>query len=105
MADLGQTPMSETAFYILLSLTRPMHGYGIIKHVTQITAGRIVLGAGTVYGTLKKLQKAALIRLVEAEDGRKIYQATSQGRQQLQAERERLAEMLRNAEVLDNEKV
>lgn len=96
-------PMSETAFYILLSLIQPLHGYGIIKHVTTITQGRIVLGAGTVYGTLKKLQKAHLIRLVAEDDGRKIYQATPLGEKQLQTERKRLRELLRNAEVLDDD--
>ena len=33
-------PMTETAFYILLSLTEPRHGYGIIQHVDKITDGR-----------------------------------------------------------------
>jgi len=44
-------PMTETAFYILLSLTEPRHGYGIVKHVEEITGARIRLGSGTVYGT------------------------------------------------------
>ena len=30
-------PMTETAFYILLSLTEPRHGYGIIKRVEELT--------------------------------------------------------------------
>ena len=34
-------PMTETAFYILLSLKKPLHGYGIIKHVEELTEGRL----------------------------------------------------------------
>ena len=42
-------PMSETMFYILSSLRQERHGYGIMLHVKEITQGRIVLGAGTIY--------------------------------------------------------
>jgi len=50
--------MTEIAFYILLSLTEPKHGYGIIQHVDKITDGKIKLGSGTVYGTLGKMEKS-----------------------------------------------
>ena len=46
--------MSETMFYILSSLRQERHGYGIMLHVKEITQGRIVLGAGTIYQTLQK---------------------------------------------------
>jgi DNA-binding PadR family transcriptional regulator len=42
--------MTETIFYILLSLHRPMHGYGIMQNAEQLTGGRVVMGAGTLYG-------------------------------------------------------
>ena len=41
-------PMSETMFYILLSLREARHGYAIMQHVKELTGGRIVLGAGPV---------------------------------------------------------
>ena len=53
-------PMSETAYYILLSLSEPRHGYGIIKFVEELTENRIILGSGTVYGTLAKMYKDKL---------------------------------------------
>lgn len=53
--------MTETAFYILLSLTEPRQGYGIIQYVNKITDGRIKLGSGTVYGTLGKMEKSQII--------------------------------------------
>jgi len=34
-------PMSETMFYILLSLKEERHGYGILQHVKMQTKGRI----------------------------------------------------------------
>lgn len=94
--------MTETAFYILLSLLEPHHGYGIIQHVQSITNGRITLGAGTVYGTLKKLQKAELIKLIADTTDKKVYQVTTAGYQQLKAEQQRLQELLHNAEVLND---
>lgn len=54
-------PMTETAFYILLSLSEPRHGYAITKFVSDLTEGRIKLGSGTIYGTLTKMQKEGLI--------------------------------------------
>ncbi|CAM3117001.1 PadR family transcriptional regulator [Lactiplantibacillus plajomi] len=94
--------MTETAFYILLSLLEPRHGYGIIQHVQAITNNRIILGAGTVYGTLKKFRQADLIELVSATESKKKYQVTAAGRQQLQREQQRLQELLNNAEVLNH---
>lgn len=55
------TPMSETMLYILMSLIEERHGYGIMQHVKEITNGRIVLGAGTIYQTLRSLKKASLL--------------------------------------------
>ncbi|WP_179395097.1 PadR family transcriptional regulator [Lacticaseibacillus absianus] len=103
MSTTDQLPMSETAFYILLALRQPMHGYGVIQHIEAITAGRLVLGAGTMYGTLKKMQHDGLIDLVATTDSRKIYQATPAGIALLRAERARLQELVQNAEVLDDE--
>ncbi|WP_155287731.1 PadR family transcriptional regulator [Lacticaseibacillus zhaodongensis] len=102
MSTLNQLPMTETAFYILLTLLQPTHGYGIIQHVAAITNQRIVLGAGTLYGTLKKMQDEQLIDLVDEEGKRKIYQVTATGKQLLHSERKRLLELTHNAEVLDD---
>ena len=50
-------PLSESSFYILLSLSGPLHGYGIIKNVESLSEKRIRLGAGTLYGALGKMVK------------------------------------------------
>ena len=54
-------PMTETAYYILLCLKNPEHGYGIMQRVETMTEGRIKIGPGTMYGTLSKLEAQQLI--------------------------------------------
>lgn len=94
-------PMSETGFYILLSLNEPRHGYGIILHVKDITGGRINLGAGTIYGTLTKFEKDSLIEPSGEEDRRKLYRITEKGKWLLEQEMRRIDEMYVNGhEVL-----
>lgn len=67
-------PMTETAFFILLCLRKPNHGYGIVQMVDKITDGAIKLTPGTMYGSLSKMEKDNLICFVCEEDKRKIYQ-------------------------------
>lgn len=89
-------PMSETGFYILLSLNEPRHGYGIILYVKEITGGRINLGAGTIYGTLNKFEKDSLIEPSGEEDRRKLYRITEKGKWLLKQEISRIDEMYVN---------
>lgn len=90
-------PMTETAFYILLSLTEPRHGYGIIKYVEEITSERIQLGSGTVYGTLTKMQRDGVITVLSCEDKKTIYEITEIGKKLLSAEINRIRELYENA--------
>jgi len=90
-------PMSETAFYILLSLSKPRHGYGIVKHVEEITEGRIRLGSGTVYGTLTKMQKDGIITVFADEDRKTVYEITVIGKKLIAAEIDRVKELHQNA--------
>ncbi len=96
-------PMTETAFYILLSLTEPRHGYGIVKHVEDITAGRLVLGSGTVYGTLTKMQKDGVITVFADEQRKTVYEITDAGKELMKAEITRIKEVHRNAIVFEGE--
>lgn len=89
-------PMSETAYYILLSLTDERHGYGVMQHVSSITNDRINLGAGTLYGTLAKLEKSNLAVITREEDKRKYYKITSFGEEVLKAEIRRIKELYNN---------
>lgn len=90
-------PMTETAFYILLSLTKPRHGYGIIKHVEEISGGRVQLGSGTVYGTLLKMQKDRVIAVFADEERKTIYEVTEIGKTLIVTEINRLKELYQNA--------
>ena len=90
-------PMSETAYYILLSLCEPRHGYGITKWVQEITNGRIKLGSGTIYGTISKLENDNLICLYDVVDNRKIYEITSRGKKVLSDEIDRINELSKNS--------
>lgn len=83
-------PMTETAFFILLCLRKPNHGYGIVQMVEKMTEGAIKLTPGTLYGSLSKMEKDNIIRFIREEDKRKIYQITVLGLEVLQLELKRI---------------
>ena len=90
-------PMTETAFYILLCLQTPNHGYGVVQRVEEMTGGEIRLAPGTMYGSLSKMERDGLIRFVREEDKRKIYESTQAGREVLQLELKRIERLYKNA--------
>ncbi len=97
-------PMTETAFYILLCLKEPNHGYGIVQRVEKMTDGEIRLAPGTMYGSLSKMEKDGVIQFIREEDKRKIYQITELGTEVLQIELKRIRRLYKNAqEVTANE--
>ena len=65
---VNDTPLTESFYYILLSLRKPNHGYGIIQEVSELTGGRLQLGAGTLYGALQTLEKRGWINLVYVDE-------------------------------------
>ena len=91
-------PMTETAFYILLCLKTPNHGYGIVQTVARLPEGAIKLAPGTMYGSLSKMEKDGLIRFVREEEKRKIYEITDLGREVLQTEIARIERLYRIAQ-------
>lgn len=93
-------PMTETGFYILLCLQQPMHGYGIVQQVEQLTDGEIRLSPGTMYGTLSKMEKDRIISFVREEEKRKIYCITELGREVLQMEMRRIERLFRNVKEI-----
>lgn len=93
-------PMSETMLYILLSLREERHGYGIMQHVKALTKSRIVLGAGTIYQTLGKLERDGLIVPVREEDRKKFYVITALGSVVLHEEAARIKQVCRHLEEL-----
>ena len=97
-------PLTEAFFYILLALRKPNHGYGITQEVSEITGGRVVLGAGTLYGALQTLQKRKWIQVYSLDTEsrkKKEYVLTDLGRQAFERERGRLEELLNNAKMME----
>ena len=96
--------MTEAIYYILLSLRRANHGYGIIQEISDMTGGRVTLGPGTLYGAINSLLEKGWIVLVRAElDSRKKkeYIITDKGRAAFAAEKKRLAELLENGRKME----
>ncbi|MGI5949253.1 PadR family transcriptional regulator [Peptoniphilus sp.] len=90
-------PMSETAFYILFCLQKPNHGYGINLEVKTMTGDEVTISPGTMYGTLSKMEKDGLIKFVEEEDKRKIYEITDLGKEILDNELARIKRLYENS--------
>ena len=92
-------PLSEPTYLILLALLKePMHGYGIIKTVYDISEQEYDIAPGTLYGVLKNLEKQKYIEVVGVDlDNRKkkIYAITEAGRQALIQEQKRYEKLLK----------
>ena len=87
--------LQEPTFLILAALAeQPMHGYGVIQEVTALSAGRVTLRPGTLYGALDRLVEQGLVDQDRDEvvDGRlrRYYRLTDAGATVLAAEASRL---------------
>ena len=90
-------PMTESGFYILYCLQTPQHGYGISQQVKQMTAGAVTISAGTMYGTLSKMEQDGLIRFYCEEEKRKLYLITELGLEILAMEILRIERLYKNS--------
>jgi len=98
-------PLPSAAFQILLALAgEDLHGYGIMRQVTEQSEGRMRLGPGTLYSSIQTLLEAQLIAEVDVREDAKLsrerrryYRLTSAGRKLARSEAERLADLLRVA--------
>ena len=96
-------PLKTQWFQIMLSLAGgEQHGYGIMNEVLQRTTGKVRLWPATLYGSIKRLIEAELIEesderpAPELDDARRrYYRLTALGRRVLDAECERLQELVR----------
>ncbi len=90
--------LTETVFYILLSLSKPMHGYAIMQNIKALTNGRINMGAGTLYGALSALTEKEYITEVRSDDpSKRLYIRTELGTEVIENEIKRLNELTQNA--------
>ncbi|MBV1854831.1 PadR family transcriptional regulator [Catellatospora sp. NEAU-YM18] len=96
--------MQEPTFFILTALVRdPLHGYGIMQAVEQLSRGQVRLKAGTLYAALDRLTADGLI-VVEREEAvsgrlRRYYALSDDGRAALESAVERMRSNAKVAET------
>jgi DNA-binding PadR family transcriptional regulator len=98
-------PLSPAVFHVLLALAdAERHGYGIIKEVEARTEGRVRLGPGTLYGSIKRMLEEGLIEESDErpdseldDERRRYYRLTVFGRRVASAEAERLEGLVASA--------
>lgn len=102
----SQLPLTEVTYFILLSLSPGCkHGYGIMKDVEQLSQGRVLLSTGTLYGAIKRLLDLGWIeRTLDPEPNngnreRKVYALTDPGALVLNAEVNRLSDLVMAAQM------
>jgi DNA-binding PadR family transcriptional regulator len=97
------SPLTEPVLLVLLSLAeQPRHGYSILKDVEQMSAGRVVLSTGTLYGALQRLLRQGWIERFEEDESsrdRRAYRLTSRGRRNLQSEVDRMRHLSKLASL------
>ena len=104
MSD-ASTPLTPAMFHVLLALAGgDMHGYAILKEVTEQTSGEVELSTGTLYGIIKRLLADGLIvemrrrPAVENDDARRrYYHLTEEGRAVAVAEARRMEKLVARA--------
>jgi DNA-binding PadR family transcriptional regulator len=97
-------PLKPAVFYILLALMDgDRHGYAVMQDVRERSGGRLAMYSGSFYRHLLGLMDAGLVMEVSGSGNAKdkdprrgvSYRLTAQGKRAIEAERERLEELLR----------
>jgi DNA-binding PadR family transcriptional regulator len=100
-------PLKTQWFHIMLSLAGgEQHGYAIMQEVLNQTHGKVRLWPATLYGSIKRMVEADLIEesaerpAPELDDARRrYYRLTAVGRRVLDAECDRLQELVRTIQM------
>lgn len=100
--DPGEMPpLTPAVFHVLLALTGgERHGYAIMQEVAESTDGRMKMGPGTLYGTIRRLLEARMIEESDErpdpemdDERRRYYRLTAIGQRAVKAEARRYAEL------------
>jgi len=99
------SPLTPAVFHILLAVAdSDRHGYGIMQEVSARTGGNVILGPGTLYGTIKRMLAAGLLEEAGdrtdpelGDERRRYYRITGKGRDAAITEAARMRELLRVA--------
>lgn len=94
--------LTEAVYYILLSIQTPLHGYGIMQKIEQLSQGRVRLAAGTLYGAISTMLEKGWIASIPGEKNsrKKEYQITKLGKEIVKTEMVRLEELLQNGKTI-----
>ena len=95
-------PLTESTYYIMLTLVDPLHGYAVMQKVEEISKGTVRVGPGTLYGAFTSLEKEGLIVKVKEDNRRKSYVLTPEGQKVLINQIKRLEIMTRNGLSVKN---
>lgn len=100
--------MTPAMFALLLALSEgEQHGYGLAASAERLTAGRVVLGPGTLYRTLQRLRVDGLIEEIGVDpaavradrraERQRRYRITAAGHDAVRDEVRQLAALLATA--------
>jgi DNA-binding PadR family transcriptional regulator len=103
--NISLQPLTPAVFHILLALADgEKHGYSIMKEVETQTDGRIKMGPGTLYGSIKRMLSAGLIEEADErpdpsldDERRRYYRLSNVGQKTLSAESQRLEQAVKVA--------
>jgi DNA-binding PadR family transcriptional regulator len=101
-----ERPMAPAVFQILIALAdQPLHGYGIMLDIAQRSDGKVKLSPGTLYGSIKQMLEDGLIEevagrpTVDADERRRYYRLTRDGRESARQEIARMSALLSHARM------
>jgi DNA-binding PadR family transcriptional regulator len=106
---VSAAPLKPAVFYILLALVDgDSHGYAVMQAVRERSGGRLAMQTGSFYRHLAGLLETGLVAEVagsataKSKDPRRgvSYRLTQAGRTTIEAERERLVELLKSLDTL-----
>jgi len=110
MSDTSSNPKAQptltpAAFHIMLVLAGgENHGYAIMREVAEHTGGKMRLGPGSLYGTIKRMLEDGWIEESDErpdpemdDERRRYYRLTSIGRKLVKAEAEQLEQLVKVA--------
>ncbi len=90
--------LTEPMYYILLCLKTPLHGYGIMQRINEMTVGRVKVGPGTLYSLIARFEKEEIVQQVTHTDKKKNYVLTNKGQKILEDEWRRLKQLVTDGE-------
>src|ERR1700754_3368394 len=101
-SDCTPVPLTPAVFHILFALvTGDKHGYEIAKQIAEDSQGRVSMGTGTLYGSIKRMLADGLIEETDDrpvpdldDERRRYYRLTEQGRGALDTDLARYAQVV-----------